>query len=219
MSEERPSTIEKKALSEADLLGEGDPAELTRDRSVPTLPKIDAEPTAAPVYRDPTRIALDETPMLHVDPAVRLNAFIEGQVCLGDLFGLPQGELYELAVQAERLFRAGNLVGAEAAFSGLTALMPTCDDFHTGLGAVYHRQRRNEEASIAYSRALGLNPLNISARVNRAELYLEQGEIDAALEDLALARRADPEGSNPHSERTRAVTLALVNLLKEFGAS
>jgi tetratricopeptide (TPR) repeat protein len=216
MSDERPVDVEKQAISEPDLFAEAQPADVTRDRGVPGLSEIEAEPTAAPIYQDPTRTALDDAALLHVDPEARIRAFVAGGLCVADLYGLPRSELYELAAQAERLFRSGDLAGAEVAFTGLTALMPTCDDFQASLGAVFHRQRRLEEAQRAYSRCLALNALHVVARVNRAELLLELGDLDAALEDLTLARRADPEGKDPHSERTQAVTLALVNLVAEF---
>jgi tetratricopeptide (TPR) repeat protein len=64
------------------------------------------------------------------------------------------------------------------------------------------------EKSFLMGVALKLDPKDINALVNRSELYLQLGELEAAIADLKSARELDPKLENPASARAQALAAA-----------
>ena len=154
--------------------------------------------------------------MQNIPVEVRIKAFIQGEITLADLYGLPHEQLYDIAQYGKMLFDQGKIEEAETIFTALTALDPYDANFHAGLGAVYQKQGKNEEAIVEYDRALQCNNFHIPSLVNRAELKIMKGALAEAAEDLKKAIELDPEGKDPHSQRARGLALAVASTLQEL---
>ena len=71
-------------------------------------------------------------------------------------------------------------------------------------------------AQKSYSKAIALEPTNLSARVNRAELLLKQGVLDTALDDLLVATKADPTQKTALGKRAWRLARTTSSALKEL---
>ena len=149
------------------------------------------------------------------DPVARVRAFLQGEATLGDVYGLSHEELYAIAGQGKRLFEAGQTEDARKVFEGLVALNPYDYNFHVGLGAVLQRQGKLDLALVEYDRAVQLNERDLAARANRAEVLVEKGEIQRAVDDLAVLAKLDPDARDPHARRARAIAVALTETAKQ----
>ena len=86
--------------------------------------------------------------------------------------------------------------------------------FHTVLGSIYQKQENIDGALEEYSIAIGLDPANLEAYVNRGELLIRKGNFEYAASDFKNAMQLDPDGQNPSANRARAlasVTAAALN--------
>ena len=75
----------------------------------------------------------------------------------------------------------------------------------------------HEEAVVEYTIALELDDEDLQSYVNRAELLLQHGEFEFAMEDLKEAIQLDPESEDPAGIRARAAATAglIEQVLKE----
>src|SRR4029079_15303323 len=73
------------------------------------------------------------------------------------------------------------------------------------LGGICGRMGDEIAALKHYNTAIKLDPKNLVARVNRADLLLRKGALDTALDDLVAATRLDPKGSTPQGKRALAL--------------
>ena len=64
---------------------------------------------------------------------------------------------------------------------------------HVILGRIHIFHQRYEQARVEMDRAIALNPNNAHALAGRGNIRMWLGETDAAIADLELARRIDPE--------------------------
>ena len=124
--------------------------------------------------------------MADIDEDRRIRAFVQGEITLADLHGMPQEELYDIAEYGQRLFEQGKLEDSETIFKALTALDPYDENFHAGLGSVYHQQGRLDDALIEYDRAIQCNNFLLPALVNRAEVLMQQGELEKVMEEALV---------------------------------
>lgn len=153
----------------------------------------------------------EEAPALNA----RMRAFLLGEAVLEELRDLSREELYEIAGQGHNLYDAGLIDSAQKVFEGLTALDPNDSFFHSGLGAIYQHQGALEHAIIEYDRALALNERDIPSRCNRAEVLLQQGQTEAAIQDLERISELDPHAQCNHTLRARSIALTLLSLVNE----
>jgi Flp pilus assembly protein TadD len=162
--------------------------------------------------QQPPHATFEEAPFLDA----RMRAFLQGEAVLADLFELSREELYEIAGQGHNLYEAGQIDSAQKIFEGLTALDPNDSFFHSGLGAIYQYQGALERARVEYDRALALNERDIIARCNRAEVLLQQGHTEAAIQDLERISELDPNAQCSHTLRARSIALTLLSMLGDF---
>ena len=134
---------------------------------------------------------------------------IRGEITLGEVYGLDQDALYEIAQLGYGLLNSGNLRGAKQIYSGLVAADPYDSVFHCHLAAVHHRLGELDEAFQQYSEALNLNFANVDALVGCAEIHLSRGEVAAGISALKRAVEIDQEGTRQSAQRARALLLAL----------
>lgn len=135
----------------------------------------------------------------------RLEAFLAGQITLGDLEGIPKDAQHEMAKTGFRFFTEGRLEQARKVFTGLLALDPFDAYFLTVLGAIAQQEGNLEEAELRFSRALEINPFSPSALAGRGEVRLAQGRLLDAAADLTKAIAEDPEGKDPATQRARGL--------------
>jgi len=119
-----------------------------------------------------------------LDIALRLNPKLPG--------------IYSLAGTARD--NTGDLKGAEAAFR--EALKSDHDDFTANLylGTMLYKRRELQEAKIYLERALQINPSSSMARYEFAMLESVSGQYEAALRDLQIVAKEDPNWLEPHVE-------------------
>lgn len=138
----------------------------------------------------------------------RAEAFVRGELTLGELVGVGKPRQVAAARKAHALFRAGKLAEAEKLFQSLVALDPYDGYFHTALGACFQRSRRFAEAVREYARALEIDRENGPARVNRGECLLELGMVEKGLAELGRAAAVTHPDAAPWSRRARALLAA-----------
>lgn len=141
--------------------------------------------------------------------------FVLGEITWAELTGLTMQEAYAFAEIAYNLFEQGKYDQAQTIVEGLVISNPYDGYFHGLLGAIYGRKGMHEEAAEEYSIAIELDPTNLSAFVNRAEILLQHGEIELALKDLKSAVDLDPKGEKPFGVRARALAAATASILEE----
>ncbi len=172
--------------------------------------------------RDPSSLSQDELNAMMKEGEVPANftqdnlvKFVVGEITWAELTGLTMQEAYSFAEIAYNLFEQGKYDQAQTIVEGLVISNPYDGYFHGLLGAIYGRKGMHEEAQEEYTIAIDLDPTNISAFVNRAEIFLQHGEIEKALKDLKKAIELDPKGEKPFGVRARALAAATASVLEE----
>jgi len=146
----------------------------------------------------------------------QLLAIAGGTLTWAEAMGMTRQEAFGLAQSAYRFFEFGQREKGQGIMAALIELNPKVPAFHALMGAMHGRQGRESEALGCYSTAIGLEPLNLSARVNRAELFLKTGAIDQALDDLIAATKADPQQKTPLGKRAWRLAKTTSQALKEL---
>ena len=172
--------------------------------------------------RDPSTYTQDELNDMMQEGEVpasftqdNLVKFVVGEITWAELTGLTMQEAYSFAEVAFNLFEQGKYDQAQTIVEGLVISNPYDGYFHGLLGAIYGRKGMHEEAQEEYSIAIDLDPTNLSAYVNRAEIFLQHGDIEKALKDLKKAIELDPKGEKPFGVRARALAAATASVLEE----
>ncbi len=148
----------------------------------------------------------------------RVEAFIAGQITLGDLEGIPKDAQHEMAQTGFRFFTEGRLPQAKQVFTGLLALDPFDAYFLTALGAIAQQEGDLDAAEQHFTRALSINPFSPSALTGRGEVRLMQGSLVDAAADLAKAIAEDPEGKDPSTQRARGLAANVKSLIENAQA-
>jgi Flp pilus assembly protein TadD len=135
----------------------------------------------------------------------RVEKFIMGELTLGQLYGISIEEAYSMAELGYTMLEQGRLKDAQGVFQGLVIGNPYDAYFHTVLGSIYQKQENIDGAVEEYSIAIGLDPANMEAYVNRGELLMRKGNFQQAAGDFKNALDLDPDGRSPSANRARAL--------------
>ena len=135
----------------------------------------------------------------------RVEKFIMGELTLGQLYGITIEEAYSVAELGYTFMEQGRLNEAQTVFQGLVIGNPYDAYFHTILGSIYQKQENIDGAVEEYSIAIGLDPANMEAYVNRGELLIRKGNFQLAAADFKNALELDPDGNSPSANRARAL--------------
>src|SRR5918996_706022 len=127
----------------------------------------------------------------------RVEKFIMGELTLGQLYGITIEEAYSVAELGYTFMEQGRLNEAQTVFQGLVIGNPYDAYFHTILGSIYQKQENIDGAVEEYSIAIGLDPANMEAYVNRGELLIRKGNFQLAAADFKNALELDPDGNSP----------------------
>lgn len=168
--------------------------------------RIETEGKIEPVAR---QVSLEKS----ITPEA-ITGFILGKLTLGELFGLTVQEAYGIAQFGYNYMQQGKYGLAEAIFKGLITMIPNDGYFHTCLGALYQRNRRNKEAIEEYTAALQCDPQDWNALVNRGELNLMQGKLSEAIKDFEMVVQIG-EGSKAAAQRVRALSAIVTSAISE----
>ncbi len=155
------------------------------------------------------------TPIIDPTPGRRkhltevLYAFLNDKISLAELKGIKRTELFQLSEAGFTKFKHGRLDEAEKIFQALILLDHRNAYFHAMMGAVHQKRDRPIEAIMEYSQAIKLNSKDISAYVNRGELYLRHRNYKKAAEDFRSAILLDMSGVNLWANRARSLVIAI----------
>jgi tetratricopeptide (TPR) repeat protein len=135
----------------------------------------------------------------------RVEKFIMGDLTLGQLYGITIEEAYSIAEIGYTMMEQGRLKDAQTVFQGLVISNPYDGYFHAVLGSIYQKLGMADGAIEEYTLAIGLDPANVEAYVNRGELLISKGNFVQAAGDFKRAIDLDPSGENPVANRARAL--------------
>jgi tetratricopeptide (TPR) repeat protein len=152
---------------------------------------------------------LDPTPARRKRLTELLYAFLNDRVSLAELKGISREQLLQLSEAGYVKFKHGRLEEAEKIFQALIVLDHRNGYFHAMMGAVHQKCNRPIEAIMEYSQAVKINPKDISAYVNRGELYLRHRNYRKAAEDFRNAILLDMVGIDLWANRARSLVIAI----------
>ncbi|PIR25492.1 MAG: hypothetical protein COX62_04940 [Deltaproteobacteria bacterium CG_4_10_14_0_2_um_filter_43_8] len=152
---------------------------------------------------------IDPTPPRRKHLIDVLYALMDDKVSYAEMTGVKKRELINLAEVGFVKLSHGRLEEAEKIFRGLSVLDHRNAYFHAMLGSIHQRLERPVEAILEYSQALELNPHDISALVNRGEIYLRHKNYRKAAEDFKSAILHDMSGANLWANRARSLVIAI----------
>jgi Flp pilus assembly protein TadD len=119
--------------------------------------------------------------------------------------GMSDEQIYACCALACQLAEQGNLTDANELLSGLSVIDPENAYIHSCLGSLYMRLEQRDLAAGEFLFALSLNPNDIAATTNLAELYFETKELKEAEKYLKQAILLDPTKQNAFGNRARAL--------------
>ena len=143
-----------------------------------------------------------------------IDAFLAGQITLGELEGISKKAQYEMADTGYVFLSEGKLDSAEDIFQGLHALDPYDAYFLLALGSIAQQKGNLEDAETYYSRSLEINPFSIPARAHRGEVRALSGRLLEAAEDFERVAQEDPAAQDPAAQRALAVARAIASDLE-----
>jgi len=145
----------------------------------------------------------------------RVEKFIMGEVTLGQLYGITIEEAYSIAEIGYTMLEQGRLKDAQTVYQGLVLANPYDAYFHAVLGTIYQKLGMIDGAIEEYTLALGLDPSNVEAYVNRGELMIQKGNFAQAAIDFKSAIDLDPDCENPVANRARALAAIVAAALTQ----
>lgn len=147
--------------------------------------------------------------------AETLAAIAAQKTTWAEALGVTRSEAYGMAEQAQRFLDIGQVDRARAIVEGLVALNPNDAYFQAFLGALKGQKGDDDGALEHYSNAVRLDGKNLAARLNRAELYLKRGDLQAAIDDLVAATKLDPQGTTQQGKRALSLARATATALHQ----
>jgi len=114
-------------------------------------------------------------------------AWANGKTTLGQIRNYSDDELMAISQVGYHFLMQGKNEESRIIFEGLIALDPQNDFYYRALGVVFQRLGDFERAMTQYSYAQRINPGSPYSYVNRAEIFISQGETRKAEPELRLA--------------------------------
>ncbi len=118
---------------------------------------------------------------------VILQGWIDGRLPLARVKDWQAQEYQLMLMLGYTLHEQGRSQEAAIIFEGLLSLDPRNAYCHSALGAAYMRLEEDEKALSHLNTALQLDTKDISAYINRAELYMKRQNYEQAEADLEVA--------------------------------
>ena len=146
----------------------------------------------------------------------KLQQIARHEITWAEAMDLTRSEAFGIAQNAYRLFEFGQHNRGRKIVEGLVVLNPKVGAFHALLGAMAGRMGDEAAAEAAYTAAIGVEPDNLAARVNRAEMRLKAGNLGDALDDLVAATKIDPRGKTALGKRAQSLARVTSQALREL---
>ncbi len=152
---------------------------------------------------------IDPTPLRRKHLTEVLMDFLEDKVSLAELKGISREDLFRLAEAGYTKFKHGRMEEAEKIYQGLILLDHRNAYFHAVMGAIHQKRGHPIEAIMEYGQAIRINKTDVSAYVNRGEIYLRHKNYKKAAEDFRQAILMDQSGKNLWANRARSLVIAI----------
>jgi Flp pilus assembly protein TadD len=114
-------------------------------------------------------------------------------------------ESLALGRQGAKGYEKADYITARRIFEDLVDADPNDASAQAALGALLVQVRETEPALAHLTRAIELNPRELTTYVNRGEAYLRLGRRAEGEADLRKAISFDPAGQNPNANRARGL--------------
>ncbi|MEO6589395.1 MAG: hypothetical protein ABIP06_08825 [Pyrinomonadaceae bacterium] len=145
--------------------------------------------------------------------------WIKGGISLGAAAGWTADEIRLVSELGYALAGQGRNQEAIAIFEGLVALAPATVYFETALGALWLRENEPARALQHLNAAISADANDISARVNRGEVFLLLGNYQGARDDLNFVlRQKIPQDKQTVYAQSRTRARALLTAVERFSA-
>lgn len=125
-----------------------------------------------------------------MDDDVNAIAMLTRAISLQDDYA----DAYQL--RGKVLLEMGDVEGAEKDAQWLMEHLHDDEDVMLMMASVKKGKSQPDEALLLYNKVIGLNPFNIEAYKARGELYLQQGNKEAAAKDAAKVLELDPKAND-----------------------
>jgi tetratricopeptide (TPR) repeat protein len=142
------------------------------------------------------------------------NAAVEQNQIPRIQLGITEDDFMRMGAMGASFYERGDLERARIIFEGLVEIDPNSGDAHAALGALYTRTNKDDDALTHLNLAIQLDENMIAPYVNRAEVFIRQQKLEAAVEDIKKAVALDPEEKDPAANRARAMALGLYSILE-----
>lgn len=137
--------------------------------------------------------------------AQKIKDFLEGKIGWADVFHFTPEQTFQLAEMGYNHFKLGRYQDAERFFKVLTILDWDNFYYHSMLGSILQRQKRDGEAIVEYSQAIESNPNDMVSLTNRGEIFMKHGWMKDAQRDFEKAIGLDPREENQWANRSRTL--------------
>ncbi len=148
----------------------------------------------------------------------RLKRFLDGEITAKDLHQLNSMQLLKMAMRGFQQYEQGRYPEAQAIFEMLVDVEPAEPYYRIALGSVFMAQEDLDRAEFCFNEAIRLKTTEVSAYVNRGEVFLRKGKVLEAAYDFKKAVELDPQGKDPLTQRARLLARAALDMLKKVKA-
>ncbi|MBI4124323.1 MAG: hypothetical protein HY609_02175 [Deltaproteobacteria bacterium] len=147
--------------------------------------------------------------------AQKIKDFLDGKIGWADVFHFTPEQAFQIAEMGYNHFKLGRYQDAERFFKVLTILDWDNFYYHSMLGSILQRQKRDGEAIVEYSQAIESNPQDIVSLTNRGEIFMKHGWTKDAQRDFEKAIDLDPKGENQWANRSKTLLAEVKKPKKE----
>lgn len=137
--------------------------------------------------------------------AQKIKDFLEGKIGWADVFNFTPEQTFQMAEMGYSHFKLGRYQDAERFFKVLTILDWDNYYYHSMLGSILQRQKRDGEAIVEYSQAIESNPNDMVSLTNRGEIFMKHGWLKDAERDFEKAASLDPKEEDAWANRARTL--------------
>lgn len=137
--------------------------------------------------------------------AQKIKDFLDGKIGWADVFKFTPEQTFQIAEMGYNHFKLGRYQDAERFFKVLTILDWDNYYYHSMLGSILQRQKRDGEAIVEYSQALESNPNDRVSLTNRGEIFMKHGWLKDAERDFEKAVGLDPSGQDRWAGRAKTL--------------
>lgn len=151
----------------------------------------------------------DPTPQRRKYVIELLYKFMTNQISFAQMTGINQKDLYLLSEVGHVKLKHGRVDEAKRIFDCLVQIDHKNPFYHACLGSIYQKMNKFVDAVYEFSEALKYKKDDVSALVNRGEIYLIHKNFKKAAEDFRAAILLDPLGKNTFANRARSLVIAI----------